>query len=198
MEADVDDPNGEDWDDEEHDNELRRLETHDAGAVISTNESNGNDMDLATATTRHLSIRNGTDASPISPVTPMEVLPDPNTSSTSLSRRNARRISPPQGGGLSNGLPLSPSHFGNNHEENSAFGNYLRPITPIQPLMRDEDMADGESPPEQASTPNASEISIADGPMTPTNNAGPFVFDGSAGRAAGRRAAETMETDISA
>lgn len=194
MEADVDDPNGEDWDDEDHDTELRRLETTDAGALLSTNEVNGNDMDLATATTRYLSIRNGADASPISPVTPMEVLPNSNNSSTSLSRRNARRISPPQGG-LGNGSPFSPSHFGNTNEENSAFGNYLRPITPVQPLMRDEDMADSESPPEQALTPNASEILIADGPMTPTNNAGPFVFDGSAGRTAGRRAAENMETD---
>ena len=187
MEADVDDPNGEDWDDEEH----------DAGAELSTNKVNGNDTDLATAATRHLSIRNGADASPISPVTPMEVLPDSNTSSTSLSRRNARRISPPQGG-LGNGSPFSQPHLGNTNEDNLAFGNYLRPMTPIQPLMRDEEMADGESPPEQALTPNASEILVADGPMTPTNNAGPFVFDGSAGRAAGRRAAGSMETDTSA
>lgn len=36
-----------------------------------------------------------------------------------------------------------------------------------------------------------------DGPMTPTNNAGPFVFDGSAGRVIGRTDVDGIsETDI--
>ncbi|KAI9718040.1 MAG: hypothetical protein M1812_004298 [Candelaria pacifica] len=48
-------------------------------------------------------------------------------------------------------------------------------------------------------TPNdtgpAIENAVAEGPMTPRNNAGPFVFDGSAGRAAGRRIADNLSQD---
>ena len=157
-------------------------------------------MGVAASTTRLLSIRNGADESPISPVSPMDALPDhPDASMVlSLGRRNARRISPPQGS-LGYGSPFSPSAFGHTSEQNPTLGNLLRPITPTQPVVEDEEMAsDGESPLEHASTPNASELLISDGPMTPTNNAGPFVFDGSAGRAAGRRAAANLETETSA
>ena len=61
---------------------------------------------------------------------------------------------------------------------------YLRPITPTQPLMGEE----GFSPDDQ-SHPHLMPVDsvTSDGPMTPTNSAGPFVFDGSAGRAGGRR-----------
>lgn len=54
---------------------------------------------------------------------------------------------------------------------------YLRPITPTQPLM-----INGELDEARSHTP-MTEMLVTDGPMTPTNNAGPFVFDGSAGRA---------------
>jgi hypothetical protein len=39
-----------------------------------------------------------------------------------------------------------------------------------------------------AATPDAGEVLTREGPLTPRNNAGPFVFDGSAGRSSGRRA----------
>ena len=39
-----------------------------------------------------------------------------------------------------------------------------------------------------AATPDAGEALSGEGPLTPRNNAGPFVFDGSAGRSSGRRA----------
>ena len=39
-----------------------------------------------------------------------------------------------------------------------------------------------------AATPDAGEVLTREGPLTPRNNAGPFVFDGSAGRSGGRRA----------
>lgn len=77
----------------------------------------------------------------------------------------------------------------------SNYANYLRPITPTDPVLR-EDV-----------TPNGSPSALGtgadltnDGPMTPTNNAGPFVFDGSAGRAAGRRTVAGMvqETESAA
>ena len=38
-------------------------------------------------------------------------------------------------------------------------------------------------------TPTSSDAMTAEGPLTPRNDAGPFVFDGSAGRASGRRIA---------
>ena len=48
-----------------------------------------------------------------------------------------------------------------------------------------------------AVTPTAGEVPGPEGPMTPRNDAGPFVFDGSAGRASGRRAvADLVEAAI--
>ena len=200
LEADVDDPNDEDWEDEEHEVELNRVETHGANAVPSISEHNGDDTGNAASTGRLLSIRNGADESPISPVFPMDGMPDGSdiaatTRDTSLlSRRAARRISPPEGS-LGNGSHFSGSPFRSTEEQNPAFGHYLRPITPTQPLLQDEEMAsNGGSSPAQLSGANAVEMLIADGPMTPTNNAGPFVFDGSGSR----RAATSLETEASA
>ena len=180
LEADVDDPDGEDWDDEEHEDDLARHETSHSNVVHSIPESNGEDIDIAASTTRLLSIRNGVDEPPLSPQTGSP------EASTILTRRNARRISPPQGS-LTNGPPFSPPSSAITSEQNVAFGHYLRPITPTQPLMPDEHSGhEGGSSAEQLSTPHASEILVTDGPMTPTNNAGPFVFDGdgSSGRVA--------------
>ena len=39
-----------------------------------------------------------------------------------------------------------------------------------------------------AATPEASEVLSSEGPLTPRNNAGPFVFDGSGGRSSSRQA----------
>jgi len=44
----------------------------------------------------------------------------------------------------------------------------------------------------RAATPTAGETLSPEGPMTPRNDAGPFVFDGSAGRASGRRAVASL------
>ena len=179
LEADVDDPNEEDWEDEEHEEDLMRLETQGANTVPSIPENNGDDIGIAATTGRLLSIRNGVDESPISPVFPMDGVPDSSDhpgnhhdSSSLLSRRNGRRVSPPQGT-LGNGLQFSASPLQSYTEQNPTFSNYLRPITPTQPLMREEDIgSNGGSPPEQLSSANASEMLISDGPMTPTNNAG--------------------------
>ena len=70
--------------------------------------------------------------------------------------------------------------------------------TPDMNLMSGIDMPDQtgssalhERPPEglRAGTPTAADIIPGEGPLTPRNNAGPFVFDGSAGRADGLRLA---------
>lgn len=52
--------------------------------------------------------------------------------------------------------------------------DYLRPITPTGPFMALDINEDSTS------TPTAEQL-VEHGPMTPTNTAGPFVFDGSAG-----------------
>ena len=56
---------------------------------------------------------------------------------------------------------------------------FLRPITPTEPLDAtvNVDSAHGQTP--------TMDMLVREGPMTPTNTAGPFVFDGSAGRASG-------------
>lgn len=91
--------------------------------------------------------------------------------------------------------PTSTSRSDEVARRTSNYGNYLRPITPTEPILQDD------------VTPNGSPSALAtgadltnDGPMTPTNNAGPFVFDGSAGRAAGRRTVAGMvqETESAA
>lgn len=56
----------------------------------------------------------------------------------------------------------------------------------------------------RATTPTAGETLNTEGPMTPRNDAGPFIFDGSAGRSSGRRAVASLveaatgipETDV--
>ena len=56
---------------------------------------------------------------------------------------------------------------------------YLRPITPTEPLVESESMDRTHT-----QTPTVEQL-VNEGPMTPTNTAGPFVFDGSAGRTSG-------------
>ena len=68
-------------------------------------------------------------------------------------------------------------------------GSYLRPVTPTQSLVEDNNANTDHS-----RTPS-SEMLSNDGPMTPTNNAGPFVFDGSAGRPSSRIATEGLSED---
>ena len=70
--------------------------------------------------------------------------------------------------------------------------SYLRPVTPTQSSMENESAGQDHS-----RTPTT-EMLNGDGPMTPTNNAGPFVFDGSAGRTSGRIATESLPEDASA
>ena len=110
-----------------------------------------------------------------------------NDAPSILNRRNAQRYSP----------SLTPD------QQPASFGNYLRPITPTAPLTVDDDLAAASSGAHASNgengilarllTPTTTENFVADGPMTPTNSAGPFVFDGSAGRSA---SAEGAEEDI--
>lgn len=192
LEADVDDPNDERW--EEVDPEdPSKLEPNALDAMPATLDMDDDGGELADTTSRLLLIRNATDeALPESQPDP----PNPTLSSgdlsSLLSRRNARHSSPPEAI-LGNDASLS---FGSIPERISPFSDYLRPITPTQSLLHDDELTPNtESPGALDPTPSATEM-LADGPMTPTNNAGPFVFDGSAGRAAGQRVVSNVVREV--
>ena len=86
-----------------------------------------------------------------------------------LSRRGARRISPSSPTAQDHPALYSPS----------TQAPLLHPIAATQPLLGNEEASEP-----LVGTPVQVDPFTHDGPMTPTNNAGPFVFDGSAGRAA--------------
>lgn len=190
LEADVDDPNDDRWEEVDPE-ELGKLEPNAPDAMPAALDMDDDGGELATNTSRLLSIRNATDEAltehqpaPLDPT----LLSSGDSSSSLLSRRNARHASPPQNI-LGNDASLS---FGSIPEQMSSFTDYLRPITPTQSLLHDDELTPNtESPGTLDPTPSATEM-LADGPMTPTNNAGPFVFDGSAGRVAGQRVVANM------
>ncbi|KAG8530340.1 uncharacterized protein KY384_004842 [Bacidia gigantensis] len=66
----------------------------------------------------------------------------------------------------------------------SGSGSFLSPIVPTQPLMSSEETLEGQ----HSGTPTM-DMLVNEGPMTPTNTAGPFVFDGSAGRSSSEASA---------
>ncbi|KAL8998281.1 MAG: hypothetical protein Q9169_002595 [Polycauliona sp. 2 TL-2023] len=192
LDADVDDPDAMiDWGDDE-DSSGSVAGPKEAPALNGTSHEavkqalDEEDTSLATATTRQLSVRNGIDPPPESaeytgvdapPPSRSAISPtaDRETTSSSLPsllhRRNARGITPPRQ------MPLPSTDEGQAVTLPLSQQDFLRPITPSQSLLADGDFLNREAVMGDAMTPG-SEL----GPMTPTNNAGPFVFDGSAGR----------------
>lgn len=163
LEADVDDPNVR-WEEDDIE-EASKIDNDGANAVMMTPEASANDEALASSTARLLSIRNGTDNPSLAIGVPQIPLSASADQPSLLSRRN-----------FANSTPFS---LGPDFAQSMAQSNYLRPSTPSGSFM-----------PEDGLTPNSDSASIPtiemlrDGPMTPTNDAGPFVFDGSAGRGA--------------
>ncbi|KAL8835625.1 MAG: hypothetical protein Q9170_003242 [Blastenia crenularia] len=202
LEADVDDPDAmDDWEDDEASNGSevdgkKAPTTNGTSPDTAQQEIDQEDSSLASMTTRQLSVRNGIDPPPdsientgVDAPPPSRAAMSPNTARANasntapnlLNRRNARGITPPQHIPLpgtaeeqSLNLPLLPDA-------------YLRPMTPAQAFLGHGDFFSRDTIMGDAITPG-SEL----GPMTPTNNAGPFVFDGSAGRDAVRQPARTM------
>lgn len=184
MEADVDDPVDDGWEDENGAESSPDMTSSIAANGLSIPEQeelaiDGND-ELAHATS-DLTIRNG-----INSTSQLTTAYDPTNGSNSslglLTRRGARRISP----------PFTPAREYSDSEAPSVPVQYLRPITRTQPLLGDEIMNEPS-----LLTPAITDQFTHDGPMTPTNNAGPFVFDGSAGRVIGRTDVDGVsETDI--
>lgn len=169
MEADIEDPEDGNWEDENGTESSSEMgPTNDTNDMIPEQEDiaiDGKDNGLSNTTARLLSVRDDRHSTP-SVTTSSEPANGANTGPGLLTRRGARRISPPF------------SYAGNQSTSRSSSGavQFLRPITPTQPLLGTEDFN------QSALRTPTTEMLIHDGPMTPTNNAGPFVFDGSAGR----------------
>jgi len=134
--------------------------------ILEQDELATDDDNALAFSTSNLRIRNGINTAP-QLARSSEPTNASNASSELLIRRGARRISP----------PFTPAREYSEPEAPSLSGQYLRPITPTQPLFGEAGLNEPSS-----RTPTTTDHFIHDGPMTPTNNAGPFVFDGSAGR----------------
>ncbi|KAI4189898.1 MAG: hypothetical protein L6R41_001158 [Letrouitia leprolyta] len=202
LEADVDDPDAmDDWNDEEASNESEVEEKKDTSSNDASPDGaqraiEQEDSSLATMTSRQLSVRNGIDPPPdsaeytgVDPPPPTRAAPSPNdarknnanTAPNLLNRRNARGITPP------NQIPLpstTEEQLSNLPLSQDAF---FPQMTPGQGFLGHGDFFSRDAMMGDAITPG-SEL----GPMTPTNNAGPFVFDGSAGRDTVHRSGGTM------
>ncbi|KAI4197279.1 MAG: hypothetical protein LQ350_006006 [Teloschistes chrysophthalmus] len=146
---------------------------------------NHEDEALADITSRQLSVRNGIDPPPESveyagvdapppsraALSPASDVESSTAAPTLLNRRNGRHVTPPRHMPLPS---MTEEELANMPLSRDAF---LRPATSTQPFLGNGDFLHREALLGDAITPG-SEL----GPMTPTNNAGPFVFDGSAGR----------------
>ena len=166
LEAEVDDRLDEWWEDPQIDEAIDATESKHGVNGNSRNEAEDTQMigasqDLPPSASRFPSIQDSDNLSP-----------SDTTASVPISR-----------------LAPSPSLVDRGSEALTDLGGirmqsapmqYLRPITPTEPLMGDNEFSRNRT---QTST---MDMLVTEGPMTPTNTAGPFVFDGSAGRASGR------------
>ncbi|KAL9587433.1 MAG: hypothetical protein Q9212_000249 [Teloschistes hypoglaucus] len=146
---------------------------------------NHEDEALADITSRQLSVRNGIDPPPESveyagvdapppsraALSPASDVGDSTAAPTLLNRRNGRHVTSPRHMPLPS---MTEEDLANMPLSRDAF---LRPTPSTHPFLGNGDFLHREALLGDAITPG-SEL----GPMTPTNNAGPFVFDGSAGR----------------
>lgn len=205
LEADVDDldPDERDWEDYEGDDEQNQDHLDNSDRAIS--EITGvnrepppraEDKSSASAQPKVLSLRPkvgsaSTDNISVSP-SAINAPPSQFVSSIINRRNTSRRQSSQQPQPVDEQSSLARS------DEITRRTANLRPITPTQPDLRDIDVTPpNDSPPARETTPTGADLA-SDGPMTPTNNAGPFVFDGSAGRAAGSRMVADMVHEQSA
>lgn len=158
LEADVDNPDEEPWEDLEAD-ELSKLETNTADSRPAMRENDQLNEDLAATASRLLSIRNSTDElSNETQSEPPNLTLNSGETPSLLSRRNARHETPPPDI-LGNNASLS---LGSIHEQPSSIADLLRPITPTQPLL--DDLTPNT---EAGSTGHAMEM-LTDGVNSPT------------------------------
>lgn len=198
LEADVDDldPDERDWEDYEGDDEQNQDHLDNSDRAIS--EITGvnrefppriEDKSSASAQSKVLSLRPKIGSAPTDNTSGPPSAGNAPTSqfvSSIINRRNtSRRQSTQQPQPVDEQSSLARS------DEIARRTANLRPITPTQPNLRDVDTLPNNSAPARETTPTGADL-VSDGPMTPTNNAGPFVFDGSAGRAACSRIVPDM------
>ena len=169
LEADIEDPEGGNWEDENGTESSPEMgPSHDINDVLPEDDGmamGGEDDGLSNTTARLLTVRDANHSIP-SVATSSDSINDATSAPGLLTRRGARRISP----------PFSRAADRSSSKSTSGSAQFLRPITPTQPLLGTEEFD------ESAVRTPTTDMLIHDGPMTPTNNAGPFVFDGSAGR----------------
>lgn len=179
LEADIEDPEDGNWEDGNGtDSSPEVVPTHGINNMVPEQEgvmmamggeddrfSTTADDGLSNTASRLLAVRDDSHSTP-SVTASTDPTNGANTAPGLLTRRGARRISPPF------------SHAGDRPASKSTSGavQFLRPITPTQPLLGTQSLS------ETALRTPTTDMLIHDGPMTPTNYAGPFVFDGSAGR----------------
>lgn len=199
LDADADDldPDERDWEDYEGEDEQNEDHLDNSDRAISELTGvNGEpppraeDNSSASAQSKVLSIRPNVGSGPTdnSSSSPSSTnVPHSQFVSSIINRRNTSRRQSTQQPQLVD----EQSSLARSDEITRRTAN-LRPITPIQPNSRDVNVTPPkDSPPARETTPTGADLA-SDGPMTPTNNAGPFVFDGSAGRAAGSRIVADM------
>ncbi|MCJ1415628.1 hypothetical protein MMC32_001960 [Xylographa parallela] len=190
LEADVDDPLDEWHDDEDEDADINVDSQHNPSNLVSNPNPDGTEVPVLSnvisssngrldhesayqelpSRSRQLSITNATNEHPAA--TPLSNQPTPSSGPSLITRRLASRPS----FGVVNEVPaLEDTNMNIDLATNQSAIPHSPPITPCA--------AGGLRTP----TPTAGEALDHVGPLTPRNDAGPFVFDGSAGRSAGRR-----------
>lgn len=205
LEADVDDldPDEREWEDYEGDDEQNQeyLDNSDRAiseitGVNSEPPPRAEDRSSASAQPKVLSLRPKVGSASTDNVSgsPSAINAPPSQFVSSIiNRRNTSRRQTTQ-----QPQPVDEQSSLARSDENTRRTANLRPITPTQPNLRGIDVTPpNDSPPARETTPTGADLA-SDGPMTPTNNAGPFVFDGSAGRAAGSRMVADMEHELPA
>lgn len=192
LEADVDDADEEQWDEEGVGKDLNPNDfpmggsngihsEHPAFSIVPAEEHS------TMTTSRILSVQNGQGPFPIISnfASYLSRSTDPTvgsaTSTSIINRRAASRANTQSFGG-----DPAASRRDTVDKGGPSFPNYPRPITPIQTHSRDFEITPDGSP------SGGAEMLATDGPMTPTNHAGPFVFDGSAGRRNGQSPASDV------
>ena len=166
LEAEVEDPKIE-WEDEDIEPpENREMNTTPpANGEASESEAAGTNGESAGLTHAVSKLSSVVDEDLPSPALSASSDPTNGTSNDLRTRRGARIIPPPS--------PAEPESSAQRRTSSGRI-DYLRPITPTGPLMGLEINGD------QLSSPTTEQLA-EQGPVTPTNSAGPFVFDGSAG-----------------
>ncbi|KAJ9658086.1 hypothetical protein H2198_003924 [Neophaeococcomyces mojaviensis] len=157
LEADVD-VDMDDWNEEEED-------APDANLDVDQADRPGRNPEITTSAEPAQTAESTThgDATAVQPAA--ETTNTNLSNSSLLARRQDRSTAPPPDN-------LSPP-----------VSNILMPTRPSEAEIHDH-LAQQRT---QTESPNAEQIIAGEGPLTPRNNAGPFVFDGSGSRAASRR-----------